>query len=368
MDRPRSSRYGNPLTFNVTVMFLFYILSISLCLSSFSTCVCVIFNPVGTFRTIANYLFYALGLSILLTFLFVARICIYFDNQASPQSQTIPKVVDGMVPASQEDVDAVPVQKTYREVSAPQGIVNATPSQGEHHEGSATQMVVQTTLMRSPPIPRLTMIGAPPTMPTASVLQQIALEDGSKTLPIDTAMIADGTARFRGEMSDEPEQKENASAAKAANYTDTTETADQDKVTANVITARESRKIEKWISQINLANTHAAEAFSGVLKGDDSNDEDLDEAVPEIMVRRRNDGGPLSETRSASQVSDFQKALRVYMGKGPKYGMRQGRSGVSTPSKGSNEESEFQGLVRKIFMLERVGEGRAGGRRKARST
>ena len=68
-------------------MFLFYVLSITLCLSSVSTCVCVIFNPIGTFRTIATYLFYALILSILLTSLSIAPITLYFDNRVSePES------------------------------------------------------------------------------------------------------------------------------------------------------------------------------------------------------------------------------------------------------------------------------------------
>lgn len=88
----------------------------------------------GTFRTIANYLFYALGFSILLTCLFITLIGVYFDTQASPESPGIQEIVDekpvlkvqeGAAP--REDVDVMPSQGTQEKVSAPQESVEATP-------------------------------------------------------------------------------------------------------------------------------------------------------------------------------------------------------------------------------------------------
>ena len=70
-------------------MFLFYVLSVTLFLSSVSTCVCVIFNPAGTFCTIATYLFYALVLSLLMTSLSIPLVVFYFDNQVLPESQKV---------------------------------------------------------------------------------------------------------------------------------------------------------------------------------------------------------------------------------------------------------------------------------------
>ena len=344
-------------------MFLFYVLSVSLCLPSFSTCVCAIFNPLGTFRTITNYFFYALGLSVLLTFLFVGLTGVCFDEQAPQESQRIPEIVDEMpipaeyheVPASQEAVDAAPVQEPHHEVSAPQDIVDSTPIQEEHLEVSAPQEVEEATLtpdaFRETSAPRssveATTIHAAPT-PLLTMM--------------DTAKVDNAVPRFCEETLASPEEtnraaepKEKAPEATTTSHTET------------VITARESKKIEKWISQTNSADTHATAASRSALEGGDALDEDVSEETAETVPWRRNDGGPLSETQSVGRDSDFQKALRVYMEKGPRDAGRQGKSGSSTPSSGSSEESEFQGLVRKMFTLDKVGEKEAGGKRKARS-
>lgn len=116
-----------------------------------------------------------------------------------------------------------------------------------------------------------------------------------------------------------------------------------------------------------MANIRTVKACCGTLKGVDANDGDIDEQTPEIMVWRCKDGGALSETRSLSQDSNFQKALRGYMGKKLDHGGRRSRSGNSTPSLGLSEESEFQGWVREMFTLEKVGKRKAGEKRRARS-
>lgn len=114
MDGPSSSQYGNPLTFNVVVMFLFYVLSITLCLSSVSTCVCIIFNPVGAFLTITGYIFYALVLSLLLTFLTIPFIGLYFDNPAESRKTT-------------DFGQKKPILKSQHEMSAPEAMLNVIP-------------------------------------------------------------------------------------------------------------------------------------------------------------------------------------------------------------------------------------------------
>ena len=364
MDRPKSYKYGNPITFNVATMFLFYVLSVTLCLSSFSTCVCVIFDPVGTFRTITNYFLYALGLGILLTFLFVGLTGVCFDEQAPPESQGISEIVDEMpipaehhkVPASQEALDALPVQEPHHEVSAPLEIVDSTPIQEEHLEVSATQEVQEATLtpdaFREASAPQFsveaTTIHATPT-PLLTTM--------------DTAKIDNAAPRFCEETSASPEEMNRAAEGKEQAPKATTTTGH----TETVMTARESKKIEKWLSQTNSVNTSASTVSYSALEGGDALEEDTNEETAETIVWVRNDGGPLSETQSVSRDSDFQKALRVYMEKGPRYAGRQGKSGSSTPSSGSSEESEFQGLVRKRFTLEKVGEKKAEGKRKARS-
>lgn len=389
-------------------MFLFYVLSVSLCLSSFSTCVCVIFNPVGTFRTVANYLFYALGLGLLLTFLFVALIGAYSNTQVSPEEQAMEEIVDETLvlevehevatsqeavdgtakqgihhgaSAAKETVDAAPIQEVDRELSARQEVVEATLIQETHPENAALlahradcERLRHT--LRPPPVEaqaatlhRLNDADAFTSNPATHddqappcTSQAAELGDDSKKRCTDSASKVDGIPRFcekssvsREQMSDVGEQTGNASSEEnTATYTET------DKATGQIITARESKKIERWISQTSLANTHGANTFGGMLNnGDDANDEDED--FDGRMVEN-GDGGPLSENWSIDQDSDFQKALRVYMGMGGKCSGRQRRWGCSTPNLGSSGESEFQGWVRKTFMLEKVGE-----RRKARS-
>ena len=341
MDRPRSSKYDNPITLNVVVMFLFYILSISLCLSSVSTCICVLFNPVGFFRTIANYILCALGLSIFLTFLFVGRLGHHFDDLTSRESSSLKStetvdVVDEKVPAAQEAVDTAPVQEKQHEMSEPQEIFNVVPIHGEQREGSAPQEVIQTTRMPSPPTPLHTLIETPPSTPAAR-------DNSLPKLPTEAANTTNETPHFREENFASPEDASHVDA----------EPAGESKATANAITARESRKIKNWIDQTDLANNHAAKAFHGMQNGDDTNNQDLNEDTYEITVKRRCNDRPLSETQSVGQDSDFQMALRWFMTKGRKRGTRQRGSTVSMSSDGLSEESEFQGVVRKMFTLEK---------------
>ena len=342
MDRPKSSRYDNPITLNVAIMFLFYILSVSLCLSSVSTCICVIFNPVGTFRTIANYILYALVLSIFLTFLFVGRLGLHFDDltsreSTSPRSTETLNVVDEKVPASQEAVDNAPVQKMHHEMLEPQETFDVIPIHEEQREGSVPQEVVQPTLMPAPPTPLHTAIETPSSTTAVS-------DDSLPKLPTGTANTINETPHFGEENIASPEDPSHVDA----------ETTGQSEATANVITTRESRKIEKWIDQTDMANNHAGKAFHGMQNGDDTNHQDFNGEAAEITVKRRNNDRPLSETQSVDQDSDFQKALLGFMTKGQKRGMQQKGSTVSIPSDGLSEESEFQGVVRKMFMLEKV--------------
>ena len=125
MDGSLSSRYGNPLTFKVVVMFLFYVLGITLCLSRVSTCVCVIFNPIV--------------LSLLLTFLTVPLIGLYFDSLAEPKSQTPTEV-------GKEK----PIPKPQYEKSAPEAIINPLPTQEEHPATSPTRKLQEPTLTEEP--------------------------------------------------------------------------------------------------------------------------------------------------------------------------------------------------------------------------
>ena len=339
MDRPRSSKYDNPITLNVAVMFLFYILSVTLCLSSVSTCICVIFNPVGTFRTIANYILCALVLSIFLTFLFVGRLGLHFDDltsreSTSPRSTETLNVVDEKVPASQEAVDNAPIQEMHHEMLETQKTFDVIPIHEEQREGSAPQEVVQPALIPAPPTP---MIETPSSTTAVG-------DDSLPKLPAGTASTINEIP-YLGE--------ENIASPEGPSHVDAEPTS-QPKATANDITARESRKIERWIDQTDLANTHAAKAIHGMQNGDDTNHQDLNGEAAEFTVKRRSNDRPLSETQSVGQDSDFQKDLRGFMTKGRKRGMQQKGSTVSMPSDGLSEESEFQGVVRKMFMLEKV--------------
>ena len=396
-------------------MFLFYVLSVTLCLSSVSTCVCVIFDPVGTFRTIANYLFYALVSSLSLTSLVIVLIGFYFDDdQALPETRRIVETGDEELdpvgrhevsaprevgdatrvheedlesPAIQELEEVTVTQETVYKVLAPQEVFEATPTKEEHREASAQSAPLThevererlTRTFRPPPVEAQTtaiqcLIDAdafttdsaardetdsPPTLEVCAS-QQTALEEHAKNQVVETVKPADETPSFCGEasaspkeMSDAAEPKEHAPKVNAPHHI---ETFGQDKPAAGVITARESREIGKWINQMDSTNTDEADEAPEEAQEND-----------EIRVGRGDDGGPLSETRSISQDSDFQKALCVYMGKGVSYGGAQKRSGNSTTSSESSEESEYQGLVRKTFMLEKIGGKIDGGKKKVRT-
>ena len=125
MPRPLTSKYGTPLTFNMAVMFLFYVLSVTLCLSSVSTCVCVIFNPVGTFVTITNYLAYVLMLAGFLTISFVGLLALGFDDKNSRESPW----------RIMENEGEKPVEREHGEVCAQRETDDAMPI----HEGSASK-------------------------------------------------------------------------------------------------------------------------------------------------------------------------------------------------------------------------------------
>ncbi len=371
-------------------MFLFYVLSISLCLSSFTTCVCVIFNPLGTFGTITRYFLYVLGLSVLLTFLFIGLTGFCFDDHPPPGSQethgtgdetAIPaetpevqasqEAVDAaLVPephheeaASQEAVNASSIQEEHHEVSAPQEAVNAAPVQEPHHEEPAPQEIVEATPIQDsapqevaeamPTLETQCEVSAPQeveeatvTFPEFSTPQHFVEATIIRSPPtpllamINIAKAADGVLRFCEEITASPDmisyvskRKENAPEATAASHTDTAGQDNKDSC--------------------------------GMLKGDDA---DIKETAKNVAWSH-NDSRPrsLSETRSVSQDSAFQMALRVYMEKGRRYAGREKKSSIPAPSSGSTEESEFQGSVRKMYKLEKVGAEIAGGKRKARS-
>lgn len=350
-------------------MFLFYVLSINLCLSSVSTCICVIFNPVGTFRTIANYILYALGLSILLTYLFVPLTSICFDDPVLPQSPELVESGDGIplheegyqMSAPYDTVDATVVKQGHDEVSTPDEVEEATLTLDARREVSA-----QPPLLAQPAKGECSRHAFPPVEKQAMAISK---EDSTKQ-SVDAVTTAKGIPRFceqpsasPEEMGDANEPKENKSRLNSPQHI---ETPNQGKPTTRVITARESKKIDKWINQTNFARTDADEAFCGMLKGekgDDTTDEDPSEEKAKIMLEGRDNG----DAQSMIYGSDFQIALRVYMGKKMRCGRSQRRSGRSSPSSGSTEESDFQGSIRKMFRLENVGGKMAGGKRRARS-
>lgn len=270
-----------------------------------------------------------------MTFLFAAFTGVYFDNQ--------------LLTESPETKEAVNETLTPREVPTPREVVQIIPTQKEDRKDA------DLNTHRA----------------EGERLDEVAdecegLRCALQPLPIEAQVVATGRHRYAREetsnsteeMSNAAEQKKNAAIAISAKHTEL----GQHEVTDNVITACESKKIEEWISQTTLANNQAAITICDMSKGDDVDDEDPDGEMPEIM------GGTLSETLSVSQDSDFQRALRVYMGKGPKYGGVQRISGSSTPSLGSSEESQFQDSVRKLLMLGKVGEKNGGRKRRARST
>ena len=390
--RPSSSRYGTPLTLNVATMFVFYVLSVTLCLSSISTCVCVIFDPVGTLRTIATYLFYALGMSILLTVSFVALIGVYLDDQAVQEPRRNGNIGDEKPKqyheqaAAERNVDATPVKEKHSalpvveeamlfleancEVSAQHSLL-AHRAEGERNgrafrppRPDARAMTIQRPIENdaSATGPPARDDGAPLSAPAANTSEQTAWQDESMAPPIQIVLTCEGISGFyegkpaSPEMSDADERKEKMPEAKAAIHTETNE---DDKATNQTITARESRKIENWVTQTTLAENCAAKGTGSMLNGDNADYKHSSEEMMQMKMGERGEGVALSGTRSMIQDSDFQRALRVYMGRGK--WCRMG-SGNSFPSLASSEESDFQGGVRKTFMLEKGGK-----KRKARS-
>ena len=342
MARPPSSIYGNPLTFKVAVMFLFYILSVTLCLSSVSTCICVVFNPLGTFRTIATYLFYALVLSLLLVFLSIALIIVYLDDQALPESRRIVQMGDEKLLAEE-----------HHDISAPQEVVDNTQIQAGLPPVEAQAAVVHHLIDADVSTTNIAARDHGASSPTLvkSMPQPTVLPDGPQQRSVDTGKMADGIPCVyedilaSPEVSNAAELEQHALEIKVAKNV---ETAGQDEATSSAVTARESKKIEKWIKQTNLANT------------DDADDQDLKKEKVEMTAVKGGDDGTVSETRSASQDSDFQRALRVYMGRGVRCGGKQRRSASSPPLSGSREDSDFQRLIRETFMLESQMKKKAG--------
>ena len=300
-----------------------------------------------------------------LTFVFVASISVYFNQQASsPEPRQGQEIVEeAQVQGEHEAVDAKSNQETHQQVSAPQDLIDSAPIHEEHCENPAPQAVVPNAITHDA---YCEVVTAQEIEDAASTSEPAAFGDDTQTVHIDTGTTTDGTPRFGDEMSallsemiHAAQQKENTL---TANDTDRTEVASQDQGPSGVITRRESRKIEKWISQTSIANTHAAK---GILDGDDADaeDEDPDEEKAAIMTCRLDNGSPRSENGSVSLDSGFQKTLRAYMGEGVKYGSRRRLSGNSAPS----EESDFQGEFRTMFMHENIGGKGFGGKRKARS-
>ena len=228
MTGPTNTREDNPITINVAIIFLFYVLTVSLCLSSVSTCLCVIFNPLSTFRTIANYLFYALGFSVLLTLLFVALICVGFIDRALPESKKPTDVGDEKrvlgehlkLSTTTGLFDAMPILKGYCEGLAPRKAREAMVAHEVHHEGSEkpTGLVhraecggvnrasrkpyddgqvkvilgfIDTDASTENSIARDD--GARPSTPVAEASQQAALQDDSTSRSIKTMTAADET-------------------------------------------------------------------------------------------------------------------------------------------------------------------------------
>ena len=367
MDRSLSSRYGKPLTFNVVVMFLFYVLSITLCLSSVSTCVCVIFNPVGTFLTLTGYLFYALVLSLLLTFLSIPLIGLYFDSEDSPESQKHTE-------AGKEK----PILKQQREMPAPEEIINAMPVQEEHSADSPTRKLEEPTLTEEAFYKVLAPLvheaecerpgGASPVEALATLRHRLIAAD---EFTADLAAYVEGVLipRLQLDLSskigtgieeriEKPflETAEDAAGSKehatrinvdAPTHVETAAPVQHNPTSSTEdLTTRGPRRIEGRME------------FSATANVDDADESHSNKAQENVGRDLVNGSRSLSEPRSLD--SDFRVALRGYMS----YGAKQKRRS-RTPSVGSCEESEFQGLVRKTFMLGKK-EGR-GDKKRARS-
>ena len=261
---------------------------------------------------------------------------IYFNQQASSPElrQGHETVEETLVPGQHEAVDAKSNQETHQPVSsASQDLIDSAPIHEDHYENPAPQVVVPNAITYDA---YCEVVTAQEIEDAASTSEPAAFGDDTQTVHIDTATTTAGTPRFGDEMSALLSEMIHAvQDAPTANDADRTEVASQDQGPASVITRRESRKIEKWISQTDLADTHdAGEAFNGRLPGGDTEDEDEDpdEEKAEIMTCRLDNGSPRSENGSVSLDSGFQKTLRAYMGEGVKYGRRRRLEGNSTPS------------------------------------
>ncbi len=331
-------------------------------------------------------------MSILLTVSFVALIGLYLDDQAVQEPRRNGNIGDEKpkqyheTAAAERNVDATPVKEKHSalpaveeamltleancEVSAQHSLL-AHRAEGERNGRAfrppcpdARAMITQTPIENdaSATGPAARDDGAPLSAPAASTSEQTAWQDESMAPSIQIVTTGDGISGFyeeipaSPEMSDVDERKENVPEAKAAIHP---ETNGDDKATNQTMTARESKKIENWVTQTTLAENCAAEGTGSTLNGDDADCEDSSEEKMQMKMGERGEGVALSGTRSMIQDSDFQRALRVYMGRGK--WCRMG-SGNSSPSLASSEESDFQGGVRKTFMLEKGGK-----KRKARS-
>ena len=325
MTGPTNTREHNPITINVAIMFLFYVLTVSICLSSVSTCVCVIFNPLSTFRTIANYLFYALGFSVLLTLLFVALICVGFIGRALPGSKKATDVGDEKrvlgehlkLSTTAGLFDAVPISKGYWQGLAPRKAGEAMVAHEVHHEGSEkpTGLVHRTecggvnrvsrkphdsgqvTVIRglinadaSTEKPIARNDGTRPSTPVAEASKQTALQDDSTSWSIKTMTVADETlysceeiSAILDKMINEDEPKEKAPGIKAGK---TSETPSYGKATDNILASHEFKKTGKAMRPINLTDISATNISCGISRGDTAIDESPSKEKVGMMVER----------------------------------------------------------------------------------
>ena len=276
MDRSLSSRYGNPLTFNVVVMFLFYVLSITLCLSSISTCVCVIFNPVGTLLTITGYLFYALVSSLLLTFLSIPLIALYFDNEAEHEGQGRASPVEA--------------QETPRHRLITPDEFTADPAA----YGEAVFI----------PSWKLVLCSKKGT----------AIEERIKKQFLETAEDAAGS-----------QEHTTRTVIDAATHVEKAGPVQDDATRSTEhLTTREPRGIDEWMDRTKASAT---------TNTDDAEESHSNKAHEAVRRRLHNDSRSSSEPPNiVRQDSDFQVALRGYMRKGSSDGGKDRRSRRSSSS------------------------------------
>lgn len=309
--------------------------------------------------------------------------------------------------------DAESIERTHHEVghevSAPQEeIINAMPmqEQGLYEWESTAQESGQTPPTQSTycEFPLLQEVAETTLVTTSSSPQQAALEDeprkiqhistsssssqhqaASETIPTKTQHTEtakttnDNAPRFSNKISPLQSEKTHAASIAAPETTPTpTEHIETINPAARVITPRESRRVEKWISGTDMRDVHdTAEGFDGMLEGDDDDagidtgididaniDINTNDPNKQTITRRPKHQTARSATSTLSTDSTFQNALRAYMGpRVKKHGYRQKGSGGSATSEGSgSRESGFQGEVRTMIRF-----GRVGGERRARS-